>query len=1361
MKKPDHSFIPDESTDPETTKVYIEPQFESFNNLDDLIHSEPSSFPIDKFFDESAETFSFEGFFATATRAFIIADPGYGKSELLQQIVKQANQENERAEFIELRKLDAPSDIEALDTEKYSTFCFDALDEVRQDRYNGMVSQLRAFCRNNLDKSIFISCRKHDAANHHIAFTGFTKMKYIQIAPFSVANIKTYVQQAGIKDDELIHAVIDKASPRRGNASILAVPRYLKTLTDLVKQGDVATDEIKQWKRKDFFDRFIYTRLDEAMNIKENLKSNEKEITRRVLEKMALIMEIYQVNTITKDEFISFLDGIESNINLVFFNVCDIDTFLDRVLQPRKEKEVEWLEFHNTEFQEFLAAKELDRLASSGQVVYDFAVQPEFKKIYPNWYDVLRYLVEINPRHIFPLLEFLKQQKEGWVENAFWGLLAGIDPDEMSKQERARIFDRVFTYVQETPGVWVVHNLVNLGAFFEKENYHLVKEPPVKLDTKDGQRRFYNQVDILDDVLLKLGDAEKENWRALFKGLVANHTPSKVKEIALIGLAHAGSIQDLEELYDVFEEMDEVVKDSFAYSCHYLNPNEPFALKVFLEGIKNTQNRSAIDGINKIEDKKQLKHVLESFLKDSTLLIKYFESTDRHISVNQFGIIGNLEKSWDSNIEELLFKLFKMISQNEFEPDYKKAEFEKKLLLLLAEKNPAILTDMIKVVPSLWMFLCNHGESIAKVLKPDFTGEFIEKCRLLNENVDGDLVHNVFWRLYNKESKEQKAEYKVAKVYFSGMLERYENPPDWSELQAEEESKIKEKRYAHFQYLLEPEPGMMNFNVFKYALDNIDVVLGLATEYELARLKDFVKRILPEIDSSKANIKVTGEGGTQFSIPTHIVNFCIYIELAKALKIVDGIEIPREHLIGFLPLMQDDSNNFFKEEVVLEQLGDITDEDIRYLKELIESKKGSDFIRFSPVGIAKVINQYKIEPLIPVLEDLVKGEDVPYYNRMKILALIVDTQPKKSFLKETFELYKGEDDPDLLQIGISANEKLIEIFNDADAIAWRFTFIKEKLAEKYEEEDHHEHLGHWIPPWEEEMYSQRMIKVLINLRSEQLIPDILDILSHAFTLIKKDSAYEKYVDYLFKLVHQYYVGIKDKVSYGVLKELFSFIDTHFPKEKSLFSPYRTQLEIEYIQIHDKPVSIQPCINKYNEIKKRAYLPIYDVQDLSFLLRQIIDEDIRRFVHHQGFYKVVDKHFVAGRGNIQEDYIQKTLAIQMENALLKRGFREVDIIREPQLMDDKRIDLLVKYGFIQPIVIELKLLHNSEIVNAPKRSQYKSKLVQYMRSQGADHCIYLIFKVQPKHHETYFNALREEYKDMEGIFIPDFIDCTIN
>lgn len=84
-----------------------------------------------------------------------------------------------------------------------------------------------------------------------------------------------------------------------------------------------------------------------------------------------------------------------------------------------------------------------------------------------------------------------------------------------------------------------------------------------------------------------------------------------------------------------------------------------------------------------------------------------------------------------------------------------------------------------------------------------------------------------------------------------------------------------------------------------------------------------------------------------------------------------------------------------------------------------------------------------------------------------------------------------------------------------------------------------------------------------------------------------------------------------------------------------------------------------------------------------------------------------------------------------------------------------------HGFIPPVIIELKLLHNPEILHKTKRPAYKRKLKQYLRSQNAVFGIYLVFKVKEGNRDDHkFEEMRREYEDLEGWIIPDFIDCTI-
>ena len=46
--------------------------------------------------------------------------------------------------------------------------------------------------------------------------------------------------------------------------------------------------------------------------------------------------------------------------------------------------------------------------------------------------------------------------------------------------------------------------------------------------------------------------------------------------------------------------------------------------------------------------------------------------------------------------------------------------------------------------------------------------------------------------------------------------------------------------------------------------------------------------------------------------------------------------------------------------------------------------------------------------------------------------------------------------------------------------------------------------------------------------------------------------------------------------------------------------------------------------------------------------------------------------------------------------MKRGIRDCDIRREEQLLNDKRTDFVISYGFIGRVLIELKLCKNPQV-----------------------------------------------------------------
>ena len=103
--------------------------------------------------------------------------------------------------------------------------------------------------------------------------------------------------------------------------------------------------------------------------------------------------------------------------------------------------------------------------------------------------------------------------------------------------------------------------------------------------------------------------------------------------------------------------------------------------------------------------------------------------------------------------------------------------------------------------------------------------------------------------------------------------------------------------------------------------------------------------------------------------------------------------------------------------------------------------------------------------------------------------------------------------------------------------------------------------------------------------------------------------------------------------------------------------------------------------------------------------------------------------------------------------MKAGLRkdEICIQREAQLLDDKRTDFLIYYGFVGPVLLEIKLTKNDEIKNRKKREKYKSKLIQYIQGTKSYYGMFIIFQVEDTNTlEKYMPQLQELYVTEKNI-----------
>ena len=100
-----------------------------------------------------------------------------------------------------------------------------------------------------------------------------------------------------------------------------------------------------------------------------------------------------------------------------------------------------------------------------------------------------------------------------------------------------------------------------------------------------------------------------------------------------------------------------------------------------------------------------------------------------------------------------------------------------------------------------------------------------------------------------------------------------------------------------------------------------------------------------------------------------------------------------------------------------------------------------------------------------------------------------------------------------------------------------------------------------------------------------------------------------------------------------------------------------------------------------------------------------------------------------------------------------GLETIQIDREVTLQDNKRTDLLIRYGMCNPIMVELKLLHNKEIQNKKKRQEYKDKFIQYTHATNPCLSVFWVFDVHKKgSNRVNFDALKVEYQMLDNTMV---------
>lgn len=1013
--------------------------------------------------------------------------------------------------------------------------------------------------------------------------------------------------------------------------------------------------------------------------------------------------------------------------------------------------DIETVEFDNTEFQEYLAAKEIIRLGENKRIAFDLFVDSSLREIHPSWFNVLRFLLEMDSSLFKSLLDFGRRNAEKAVEDEeYHRLLLSVNVELLKAEEKKAIFEQIFIYYQDVEH-WLDYDIAKRLAYcFDLSHYDLLmRYIDPKCFKRNETKRWVNcgnVAKIMGFIIEKefINGAKIKFWKKKLIEFAKDKNENGVlQRNALWALAKLKDDTVIQEVECVWQSEDEHIKDQFLNLCREVNPNHELSIMYFVKGTKEKKlfTSYARYGIHEITSVAGVKRLLEYFKNDHDFLKKFavhessYRDKDRRI-------IENIENVWDCDIEKLLNEIIIEAYAKHIHYWGTELRLLPAIALLLKKKNQNYLFDLLSQLDKsdkAWDNIFELSGLFAELLEVDQVERFVLELAKIEDArfcARRTLQEVRFSKRYNAG-----AIYEAGRQFFREEYEKAERDKSKRDNRPPEE-----ERLCHqFKIMLEPIKGQYNEQIFDFYLQYKDTIGNLVKEDELNRLRTLItEHIFEKFDPGEQNLKIIerDSGSTQYSTHSWISIFGSCIILANELAI--DVKKYRGRILNYIPFAYSDHLNS-----IFALVENITKNEIKSFISVYKERK-SDLWRFMPENLIRTSEQYHIQDAAPILREFVNENELSRYNRVQALKAAEYLIPNQEFLKETFARYINSE-PELRAIAFTANSLLIECHDDEPAIDWRFQELDRRAyqTEKRKSGEVFEFYG------SDEIREKDFAAPVMKLQTPNHEARFLRLLKKSFDLLEKDGYYP-YAQYLWEIVCAYFSNRKEEKSYLPLIALEDFVLKHSNVEGINWFKYKLKrLKREYMLYVGKPSSVHDCVKKYNILKSQQYVDISTPEELKEKIIKIIDSDLRKWVESGGAYSFLKTQKIWR----QEDLIQKTMLTQLENALLRRGFQDVDITREPQLPDNKRVDFrLISYGFTGPILIEVKRSRHQDLncKNLKRQKSYKS-LRQYMNDYKACFGVFLVFddKKRTQRSRTWqehFSKIKKAYETIENVIV---------
>lgn len=1260
---------------------------------------------------------------AQGKRTVVVGEPGIGKTELMKKLQEALDASGHATRFVSLRSLTSAQEIDAfvgMKSGKPKVLLLDALDETPLSAFSSTLQKIQDLSKKYPNFAIYVSSRwifMEKYAN------SFPEYRFIAIKPFTTGQVKEYLTSGGRSEGD-VDTLIQRMMQFHGRV-IIQIPRYLFLLEKFM-EGKIATD-IHEVSRNELFEHFIYSKLE--LEAEKSEKAREMvPVIKRLLEKLALIMEIYQTNAITREDLVTFFDDLKSDLKLVVLTQVSIDVLLQNSVLQTSKDDMDKLEFENAEFQEYLAAKEITRLPEPRRAAFNFAADQTMNEIYPSWYNTLSFLVDMEPDMLGQLLDFSGISGETFkiADEAFFNFLSRVNPAYTPDPVKERLFADAITY-HNARLQWIPGQLTSaLPGFYSPDTEAFLKEQAEKAEPQTRtEAKYYvplgNVAYVIAYLLRSNIEVDKAYWREKLIRYAAEPNDNGVlSRHALLALAELKDPSVISELPDLAEARDELVMREFSSMCAELDPNNPNSVDTFLKLVRRDDLHGRY-GLFEVTEADALKRFLLTYNEDEQLRREFLDDSSI-FEGKDHRIVDHIRAVADEDMRELAMEAIVRSVHYSVTHTRGRSSFIGGLMAFLREGNPSFVPDLIRRIrasedgeTSLYF----AQEFFHDLLSVEDVGSYIDA--MLEAGKETYTIMNTMTRIKLKNTEASDAIYEAGREKLPDAYREYEEarnrPP------VDHDHMYDERIISEFRTSLEPALGQYMTRVFHDYNSNPDKLEELMSDDDRERFDTLIRQEALRHDPAVRGLTINSEtdGGASRNYTTSGAAIIFGDALIAAKRRGIDVRPYRANIARFIPFAHNEELK-----TVFELVPDFTPQEINPMV-AIYNDRDTDLWRWEPHALIEATEQYNLTNAVPILRDFVRESRFRKYDRMAALSVAESLRPDAAFLREIFAAYVESESEDEKEIAATANGLLITKHADSDAIDWRLEQLKGRVAQIPRRP--RSGVVRDVSPFDHELnYGKEFAKPLMEFKQQGFEEQYLVLIDKALEVWALGEGYHPYAQYLWEIVYAHFDNLKEYGDYKPLRRLEEKLASVGTKQEGAnwLAARMVQLRRSYLGAIGKPPRIAEAIRRYNVAREYDDKRIATSADLFRHLHDAIDVDLRRWIEGEGAYELIltGKVYEAKQQEY-EKLIQKTLKAQIENVMLRRGF-QVEILREPDLLDDKRVDLLIRYGFVGPIVLEVKLTSNSDIraTDVTASRSYKS-MDQYMRGYGCAHGIFLI------------------------------------